>query len=505
MPRELVSRQMKRRKQAMPPVPPSHASHAPLLVVTSASSESTLTQKYKLQQPQQQVGQQLMLAAVQRESFPPPPPCSPRTPGHVSGGRAGTIVETHMLGLDSATHRLKYSMHVNLRRLQQSIEQSERESEAATPLSRTGLNKAHAARTMQPLATSPAGKKAREASPARKKTTHSQATSPTSKMKGSVVVVRTHDIKAESLAEETIVASRAQEDLTAPAKPHNTQQALTAQESLEEESIRVSGLTLAVLPHEAIPPLSATKRENVKGIRQAKKEISKHRLKLRQVPAKTSRQDIMSKDDFIFTRVYGTMNLSVLRQVESVHHARKLSQEQEEKVSTVARVRRERITKRSKIVAFQNQLKEKVHEWRCREEGRLERAREALDKQREATLMQQYRKQEEANVFWQKQQQEREFSQNFKQNNTLISNTLAMEDRKTTQETTSASIRERVRQVRRDSLEKQEEARRYLELRRSRLLQEGRESKEELDAKMLEVLNKGTSHFVFCPLSEAIL
>lgn len=377
-----------------------------------------------------------------------------------------TILETHVLGLDSATRRLKYSMHVNLRRLHQSIEHSDRESKGLT-LPKAGLNKTHAARTMQPQATSPAGKK-----------------------KDGVLVVRTQDTKIRTEKGEDIAASKAaQEDMSTFPQPPATLQTLSAQDSKEEEKIGVSGLTLAVLPHEAIPPLSSTKRANSESIRQAKKEISKRLLKLKAPPAKHPiTKDIMSKDDFVFTRIYGTMNLSVLRQVESVHHTRRLSQEQDERASVVASVRRERLTKRSKIAAYQNQLKERVMEWRGREEGRLERAREALERQREVTLMRQYSKQEEAHVAWQKQQQEREFSQNFKQNNTMISNTLALEDRRSAQEDTSASARERVRQVRRDSLEKQEEARRYLELRRTRLLREGRESNEELDAKMLEVI-----------------
>ena len=303
--------------------------------------------------------------------------------------------------------------------------------------------------------------------------------------------IRTED--ADRTDEDQTPTSRAREDATTSPQPDKTepQTAFIVRESQDEESIQVTGLPLVPLPHDTIPPLTTTKRETVQDIRKAEKEISKHRLKSKQPPAKaarvSSKQDVMSKDDFVFTRVYGTMNLAVLRQVESTHHARKLAQEREERANWVARVRRERTTKRSKIEAYQNQLRERVQEWRGREEGRLERVREALGKEREAAMMQRFRQQEMAHTAWQRQAEEKEFSQNFKQNNTLISNTLALEDRKAAQETTSASVRERVRQVRRDSLEKQEEARRYMELRRTRLLQKGRESKEELDAKMLEV------------------
>ena len=55
------------------------------------------------------------------------------------------------------------------------------------------------------------------------------------------------------------------------------------------------------------------------------------------------------------------------------------------------------------------------------------------------------------------------------------------------EEQSSAAVREKVRQVRQESLEQQEEARKYLEQRRNRLWEEGRQEKQDIDARMLEV------------------
>ena len=74
---------------------------------------------------------------------------------------------------------------------------------------------------------------------------------------------------------------------------------------------------------------------------------------MRQAPAKhASKSDAMTKDEFVFTRVYGTMNLGLLRKMDQVHHTRKAREELEGKANLVARVRRERVMRRGKIEAF---------------------------------------------------------------------------------------------------------------------------------------------------------
>ena len=257
---------------------------------------------------------------------------------------------------------------------------------------------------------------------------------------------------------------------------------------VDETTMSLSGLTLSVLPHEDIPPLVTSKRENVKMIREAEKEMCQSRLQVRQAPAKhASKSDAMTKDEFVFTRVYGTMNLGLLRKMDQVHHTRKAREELEGKTNLVARVRRERVMRRGKIEAFQNHLKDRVRVWKCREEGRLEQRKEALDKEREEELVGLSRQREVGRRSAQKQQEERELSDCFRQNSAVISNTLCTEDSKVSEEQSSAAVREKVRQVRQESLEQQEEARKYLEQRRNRLWEEGRQEKQDIDARMLEV------------------
>ena len=125
--------------------------------------------------------------------------------------------------------------------------------------------------------------------------------------------------------------------------------------------------------------------------------------------------------------------------------------------------------------------------WKCREERRLEQRKEALDKEREEELVGLSRQREVGRRSAQKQQEERELSDCFRQNSAVISNTLCTEDRKVSEEQSSAAVREKVRQVRQESLEQQEEARKYLEQRRNRLWEEGRQEKQDIDARMLEV------------------
>lgn len=265
------------------------------------------------------------------------------------------------------------------------------------------------------------------------------------------------------------------------------------EEGGEGKLISLAGLTLAILPHKEFPNLSAGKRETVKMIREAGEAIRRSRLQLKKqaAAAKTlkasPRQDSLNRDEFVFTRVQGTMHLTLLNRMDRLHRTRKANEESEAKASLVARVRRERVTRRGKIEAFQNHLKERVHVWKCQEEGRLEHQREALDRERQAESLQRCQHRELQHTSAKKQQEDRQLSNHFRQNSALIGNTLRSEDRKVSLSHSSAAVRDKVRQAKQEELEQQEEARKYLEHRRNRLCEQGKQGRHDVDARMLEV------------------
>lgn len=384
------------------------------------------------------------LGLMELHNLPPPPPSSPRI---------AATMETHVAGVDS---KLRCSMHINMDTLQRSIEQSDKETRRVLFAKTRNPRKEKAMLLRVPSVTTKAADTRTEPSRARDAT-------------------RTHDGQH----------SRTWDDRDAMETKE-----LGGGEQCSEE-ITMTGRPLGVKTYQASTRLASSNREEGNKIRQAIREINKCRLELKQTPVKKtelkSKPDAMSKDEFMFTRVHGTMNLSLLNKMDGIHQAHKFSKDRTEKASLVARVRRERVTRKNKIEAFQNQLKERVHVWKGRQEELLEQRREELELQREAELLEQCRQRERRHLSGQKQHEDREMATNFRQNSTLITKTLSAEDRKVACEEDSISAQEKVRQVRQEVLDQQEEARRYLELRRNKLLQEGRQDKQEIDARMLEV------------------
>lgn len=427
-------------------------------------------------------------------SLPCPPPSTPQPPHHHGGtvkmvDQQPSMLETHILGLDNATKKLKYSMHINLGRLQHNIEQSEVRDSAAgvVTLPSVGVfrkkktSRSSRERCVQLQVPSKKAKKRLEKTEIQKE----EATVTKAPTKAPTKVMATAPTKVMATTPTKAMASKSDGRLEAGGEERK------GNTLGETDGEGLSGVALSVLLHEEIPDVSSSKRENVQMMRQAKQEISKHLLRLKQAQGKSpkvlSKPDAMSRDDLVFTRVQGTMQLSVLERMEKVHHTHKLREEHVQKASLVARVRRERVTKREKIEALQRHLKERIQQWKHREEGKLDLKKEALDQQRQAKLMEQYQRQEQEDLNLHKQKQDKELLGYFRQNTTLIGNTLSAEDRHVSADVGSATAKEQVGQIRQDSLEQQEEARKYLELRRERLQQQGRQDKQGLDARLLEV------------------
>lgn len=437
----------------------SYALQRPLVIVTPPPVEERVPRPQHLQDEGRGVqafGEMKLYLhpeesrSQEEDGLPPPPPCSPHVPRPVT---------THVLGVDSS-NKLKYSMHINLGRLQQNLEQTERNA-GVVEVPHGVLSKG-------------GGRQRKE-----KMYRHSRTREEHSRTRR-----RTHD-------EHSRTHSMTQQSPGGKAEEEESGKGGVAEETAGQD-MEVAGLAVAILPGEALPDLATSKRENVEMFRQAEREISKHLLRLKQPPPKnkklSSGQEGMSKDDFVFTRVYGTMSLSVMRKMNSVHQTRKASEEHKERASKVAKVRRERVMRRGQIEAYQNHLRERVRLWKCEEDERLEQMREGLEKERQAKLRAQQEEQKAESVNVRKQRQEREFSSNFKQNSALISKTLSAEDRRASLSTTSATVRDKVQQVKQESWEQQEEVRRYLEQRRRKVLQDGREGKQEVDTRTLEVI-----------------
>ena len=424
---------------------------------------------------------------------PPPPPSSPRTPRGVVVSQS---VTTHVLGVDSKSSKLRYSMHINLGRLQHSIEQSDKNPEVVE-VSRGVLKRSKGG-----------GRRERGEGVGRSKSWDVQS-SRTHKVRFRTQDTRTQDTGTQDSRthDSRTVDTRTQyfrREETSDSKDTKTEsegegeagqggvvKATTTPgpDSKPDQKMEVAGLTVAILPGEGLPELITSKRENVEMFRQAERQICKQLLRLKQ-PAprhKPSEEDGMSKNDFSFTRVYGTMGLSALRKVDKVQQMRKNKEEMKEKVDKVAKVRRERVLRRGQIEAYQKRLKERVQLWKCEEEGRLEQKRDELEKEHQVKVEATKRRTKASQLNTCRHREEREFSSNFRQNSTLISNTLSAEDRSASLTSSSEKVKERVKQTREEGWEQQEEVRKYLEHRRNKILQEGKEGRQQVDTRTLEV------------------
>ena len=260
-------------------------------------------------------------------------------------------------------------------------------------------------------------------------------------------------------------------------------------ETTDEEEMELLGRPLPLLTPEILPELISTKKQDVHKVKRDKEEIHRRMAELKQPPDSkhTPKSNSMSKDDFIFTRVYATMNLSVLRDVEKVHRAKRKNMELEDKANMVSRIKNERILRKKKIKDFQKNTRNKNREWREEEEMKLEERKNILYNKRQTYLLKKSQEHDLTFLSMQRQQTEQNFSHEFSQHHNMISNTLGKEDRKSQVKASSAACKERVNRVVNDSLQQQEETQRYLEMRRERVTDKAQYDKSQLNAKKLEV------------------
>ena len=82
------------------------------------------------------------------------------------------------------------------------------------------------------------------------------------------------------------------------------------------------------------------------------------------------------------------------------------------------------------------------------------------------------------------------YTPNIVRQNTLVGSTLSKEDRKISRDSTQSETKERVQLAREISAEQQQLVKKYMETRKTKLIREGVERKNELVIKLLESITK---------------
>ena len=260
-----------------------------------------------------------------------------------------------------------------------------------------------------------------------------------------------------------------------------------------EDDIEVAGQTVKMVSHDQLPSLATCKMEDGKALRAAEKEINDSIARMKQPPPCQARDlwpKHVGKEQHCFTRAYATMTLSVLRATEKVHETRKKAEELVRKANLVSKVKQERIVRQSRMEEFHRSLRENVLEWRNEESERLEKARAKQKAQNHSEIMKQSQIHDAAVMNMQKQLEDQDFASEFGRQNTLVGSTLSKEDRKASKNSVKLETKERVQLARDLSTEQQELVKRYMELRKAKLIREGTEKKRELDTKTLEAVSQ---------------
>ena len=269
---------------------------------------------------------------------------------------------------------------------------------------------------------------------------------------------------------------------------------LKQSEKDENKNIELAGETAKVLTHDQLPDLATTRREDGIALRAAEREICQNFARIRQPPPQPVRElrppKVAGKEHHAFTRAYATMTLSALRSIEKVHEARRKGEQLVQKANLVSRIKQERVIRRSKIEEFHRTLRENALEWKTDEIHRLEEARIKQKEQQQAEILKRSQAHDSTIVNMQKLLEDQEFSSEFGRQNTLVGSTLSKEDRKISRDSAQSETKERVQLAREISAEQQQLVKKYMETRKTKLIREGVERKNELDIKLLESVTK---------------
>lgn len=401
---------------------------------------------------------------------PTSPMASPRSP------RRGDVpvappIETHVLGVDPGTARTRYSMHINLHKLQQNVKEAEK-------LKPEGVNVAFtsAFKRIGPSGSKAQSKSVRQ-SPHKQRNASKKSISP-----------KTHTLPVKVGARTT---RPAQEDAGRVDDERDRSDGVRADvEGVVTDGIEVTGETTDILPHNCIPDSKASKLENGKKIREAEAEIKEVVTRARQPPQKSEKvkkPGSMSKDELAFTRTYTTMTLSALKAVERAHEAQKKADALIKKANLVAKIKHERLERREKIEKAQRSHRESISTWKGAEESRQAHLREKQREKKMESLLKKSHVHDTNILRVHRQNEDQKFACEFNQQSTFVGITLSREDRRLSHETRIREIKEQVQQAQEVSHEHQEMVRRYMELREQKLLRESGLHKKDLDAKLLQV------------------
>ena len=386
-------------------------------------------------------------------TLPPPPPTSPKL--------SQLAVETHILGMDAASSKMKYTMHINLGKLQQKLTDAEN-------LQPEGINKAFQSTFRYKGKSNTKGQKVKQLSP--RKGRDETETLPKSETSAKGADVLTSDSLAKGVQLPETADNRGE---------------------VGGESMEVMGHFVRAVPCDRVADTVTSKKEDGNRVRIAEKEIKESAEKAREQPSKSCKvkeSTGMSKDELLFTRACGTMTLSALRAVEKVHKARKKADTLIQKANLVSQMKQERMERREKIEKFRRDLKEDITMWKITEEDRLESMREQILTKKNEELLNKSQCLDTAAIATQRATEDQKLACEFSQQNTLVGNMISREDQKLSKNASYQERKERVERMREVSREHQEMVKKFMELREAKLLQECATARKELDAKMLQVL-----------------
>ena len=386
-------------------------------------------------------------------TLPPPPPTSPKL--------SQLAVETHILGMDAASLKMKYTMHINLGKLQQKLTDAEN-------LQPEGINKAFQSTFRYKGKSNTKGQKVKQLSPRKRR--DETETLPKSETSAKDADVLTSDSLAKGVQLPETADNRGE---------------------VGGESMEVMGHFVRAVPCDRVTDTVTSKKEDGNRVRIAEKEIKESAEKAKEQPSKSckvKKSTGMSKDELLFTRACGTMTLSALRAVEKVHEARKKVDTLIQKANLVSQMKQERMERREKIEKFHRDLKEDITMWKITEEDRLESMREQILVKKNEELLNKSQCLDTAAITTQRAAEDQKLASEFSQQNTLVGNMMSREDQKLSKNASYQERKERVERMREVSREHQEMVKKFMELREAKLLQECATARKELDAKMLQVL-----------------
>ncbi len=376
--------------------------------------------------------------------------------------------------MDTGSSKLKYSMHINLHKLHQNVLEAE-SSEAET-----GFRSAFQRKTpSKPVAVVKPTKRPKESSTKRRKADKigPKSLTPVKDTATAKVPVGTDEVDVPS--EQTGVAEP-------ESKPGDT----GMEQTLHDDDIGVAGQPVQAVAHDRVAAMVVFNKESGRMIRDAEREIKNTVSKARQPPPRPEKMrnpDVLTKDELAFTRTYAAMTLSAARSLEKAHQARKKAEKLIQKAELVSKMKQERVERKAKIEGFHRETKDSNVSWKASEDCRLAELREQQHTRKSEDLLKQTQHHDTAVTNLHQLTEDRTFACEFNQQHTLVGLTLTLEDQRLAKEARLQEIQAKVQRAREVSQDHQEMVRRYMELRRTKLLQEGTAAKRDVDTKMIEV------------------